>query len=320
MPCPRPAVEPFPARCACTAVARRASRLPARTSPRTACPPFDSQQVASAFNQPLSFDTSSVTSIKVFPDLVPARLLASLDSTSAPSTRHTAIVRVPEKQLTAALLDAIQDDRLRVTKHVLYETLGGAQLQLSQLHTFMEHHVWAVYDYFQLLKRLQAHLTCVRVPWAPTADPAMRRFISEIVLEEECDVFEDGKTHGAHLELYIRGMEQAGANTLPIKNFLKRLAEAGAASSEAEVVAALEEATTEAALEAVGAPRAAARHVRSTLDLAQRGSIGEVAAVFAFGREDVVPAMFSQLLQGAGDAGVQHLPLLPGATHRAGRR
>ena len=235
---------------------------------------------------------------KVFPDLVPPRLLASLDSTSAPSTRHTVIVRVPEKQLTAALLDAIQDDRLRVTKHVLYETLGCAQLQLSQLHAFMEHHVWAVYDYFQLLKRLQAHLTCVRVPWAPTADPAMRRFISVIVLEEECDVFEDGRTHGSHLELYIRGMEQAGANTRPIKNFLKRYAEAGAAPSEAEVVAALEAVTTEAALEAVGAPRAAARHVRSTLDLAQRGSISEVAAVFTFGREDVIPAMFSQLLQG----------------------
>ena len=138
----------------------------------------------------------------------------------------------------------------------------------------------------------------MRVPWVPTADPAMRRFISVIVLEEECDVFEDGRTHGSHLELYIRGMEQAGANTLPIKNFLKRLKEAEAAPSEAEVVAALEAVTTEAALEAVGAPRAAARHVRSTLDLAQRGSISEVAAVFTFGREDVIPAMFSQLLQG----------------------
>eukprot|EP00964_Phaeocystis_antarctica_P102341 scaffold67699_cov63-Phaeocystis_antarctica.AAC.1 len=40
-----------------------ASRLPARTSSRTACPPFDPRQGASAFNQPLSFDTSSVTTM-----------------------------------------------------------------------------------------------------------------------------------------------------------------------------------------------------------------------------------------------------------------
>ena len=48
----------------CTLCAPRSpatSRLPARTSSRTVCPPFDSRQSASAFNQPLSFDTSSVT-------------------------------------------------------------------------------------------------------------------------------------------------------------------------------------------------------------------------------------------------------------------
>eukprot|EP00964_Phaeocystis_antarctica_P036688 scaffold20948_cov51-Phaeocystis_antarctica.AAC.4 len=40
-----------------------ASRRPARTSPRTVCPPFDSRQQAPFFNQPLSFDTSSVTTM-----------------------------------------------------------------------------------------------------------------------------------------------------------------------------------------------------------------------------------------------------------------
>eukprot|EP00964_Phaeocystis_antarctica_P110368 scaffold74728_cov41-Phaeocystis_antarctica.AAC.1 len=40
-----------------------ASCLPARKSSRTVCPPFDSRQLASAFNQPLSFDTSSVTTM-----------------------------------------------------------------------------------------------------------------------------------------------------------------------------------------------------------------------------------------------------------------
>eukprot|EP00964_Phaeocystis_antarctica_P074399 scaffold45742_cov55-Phaeocystis_antarctica.AAC.3 len=49
----------------------------ARTSPRSECPPFDSRQTASAFDQPLSFDTSSVTnmaymfSVRSFPCSAP---------------------------------------------------------------------------------------------------------------------------------------------------------------------------------------------------------------------------------------------------------
>ena len=34
------------------------------TSPQTVCPPFDSRQSATAFNQPLSFDTSNVTGMQ----------------------------------------------------------------------------------------------------------------------------------------------------------------------------------------------------------------------------------------------------------------
>ena len=50
----------------CTLLAPRspaASRLPARALPSTVCPPFDSRQAAAAFNQPLGFDTSSVTNM-----------------------------------------------------------------------------------------------------------------------------------------------------------------------------------------------------------------------------------------------------------------
>ena len=54
---------------------------------------------------------------------------ASLDSTTAPSTRHAIVVRVPAKELTAALVDDIQAARARVTKHPLYASLAEAALR-----------------------------------------------------------------------------------------------------------------------------------------------------------------------------------------------
>ena len=57
-PCPAPNLQPSPPlHAACTAVARHLSRFQART------PPLYSRQLTSSFNQPLSFDTSSVTNM-----------------------------------------------------------------------------------------------------------------------------------------------------------------------------------------------------------------------------------------------------------------
>ena len=63
VPCPQPAVEPPPARCVRRGHLRSTSHLPGCSSPRIMCPPFGSRQYAMAFNQPLSFDTSSVVSM-----------------------------------------------------------------------------------------------------------------------------------------------------------------------------------------------------------------------------------------------------------------
>ena len=63
-PCPAQNLQSSPLLCTLFGTSPAISLLPALTSPRTVCPPFDSRQNAMAFNQPLSFDTSSVTSMQ----------------------------------------------------------------------------------------------------------------------------------------------------------------------------------------------------------------------------------------------------------------
>ena len=243
---------------------------------------------------------------KVFPDLVPKKLMQNLESTSSPSTRHHIVIELPEKRFQAALTDTIEDDRQKVLKHPVYSKLISCSREgtnpasevdkIKSIHKFMEHHVWAVFDYFQLLKRLQMHFTCVTLPWHPTKDARMRHFITEIVAEEECDECEDGITHQSHLEMYIRGMDQAGANTKPIKKFLRMLDDNAERGSTYDLGPASLDAWLCEGLITCGAPGAAVAHVAATMKLAREGKIWEVASVFTFGREDIIPKVFISIL------------------------
>lgn len=73
--------------------------------------------------------------------------------------------------------------RQEILGHELYRSLTSA----DRLQTFMECHVFAVWDFMSLLKTLQTKLTSVTIPWIPTADTDATRVINEIVLAEESD-------------------------------------------------------------------------------------------------------------------------------------
>src|SRR5689334_11494107 len=101
---------------------------------------------------------------------------------------------------------AVDPARQRVVTHPVY----GRLRSLQDAVTFMESHVFAVWDFMSLLKSLQRTLTCVEVPWVPRGSVDSRRLVNEIVLVEESDELADG--HISHFELYLAGMEQAGAD------------------------------------------------------------------------------------------------------------
>jgi hypothetical protein len=173
-----------------------------------------------------------------------------------------------------SLIAALRPLQERLAVHPLYQSIRS----LAALRLFMESHVFAVWDFMSLLKGLQNRLTCIRVPWIPTGDATTRRLINEIVLGEESDTYEGEPL--SHFELYLRAMHSCGAATAPVEKLISRLV------SGADLVNALQE-----------APKEAATFVRSTFAVLDTGEPHRIAAAFTFGREDLIPDMFSAFVR-----------------------
>jgi hypothetical protein len=171
----------------------------------------------------------------------------------------------------------IQSVREELLKHSAFHWIDGPE----KAKLFMEYHVWAVWDFMVLLKSLQRELTCVNTYWVPKGDPEIRRLINEIVFGEETDVDFNGRAI-SHFELYLEAMEEAGANTVPIRAFIEDI------SQGKEVMQVLDNSA---------APEGAKQFVRQTLKVVEGGNAHEIAAVFTFGREDLIPDMFEEIVE-----------------------
>lgn len=170
----------------------------------------------------------------------------------------------------------IEPLRQQIVQHPLYTRINT----IEAIRVFMEHHVVAVWDFMSLLKSLQRGLTCVSNPWLPVGSANTRYLINEIVTGEESDVDQAGNRI-SHFELYLKAMEQAGANKIPIQELIASL-QAGKLVDQALATSAL--------------PDAAKRFAQHTFDLIEHNQPHILAAVFTFGREDLIPDMFLSIL------------------------
>ncbi len=171
----------------------------------------------------------------------------------------------------------LNEMRSALADHTLYRTLKS----VDDIKTFMEAHVFAVWDFMSLLKALQRDLTCTDIPWMPKRDASIARFINEIVFGEESDVNELGEPK-SHFEMYYEAMQQIGASTKGIDTFLNAL-EVGASIKDA--------------LQLPNVPSYASSFVLHTFDVIHSGDVHRVASAFTFGREDLIPDMFIQILE-----------------------
>lgn len=146
---------------------------------------------------------------------------------------------------------------------------------IEQLRTFMEHHVFAVWDFMCLAKALQRHVAPCPVVWIPPNNQNAR-LINEIILGEESDVFE-GK-HMSHFEMYVKAMEEVGADTTTIKHFIESLSIVGLEESIKIV------------------PPLCADFMHSTFDFIVCDRPHIIAAAFCNGRETIIPSMFKKFL------------------------
>lgn len=175
----------------------------------------------------------------------------------------------------------VSDLTARIVAHPIYNKIRDE----ATLRRFMGAHVFCVWDFQSLLKALQRELTCVEVPWIPSADPEARRLINEIVLDEESDEAPGGR-HLSHFELYLEAMDAAGGDVAPIRDLLEDLRTG---------------ARLDAALGRAELPPGVADFVLATFRTIASGGLHRIAASFTYGREDVIPEMFGRLVESLSD-------------------
>jgi hypothetical protein len=165
----------------------------------------------------------------------------------------------------------------KLKNHDLYHLLKDIQ----DIRSFMESHVFAVWDFMSLLKSLQNNLTGVKLPWLPKKNAKLTRFINEIVQVEESDL-DMNNIPKSHFSMYLESMDEINADRKNINEFLNFL-EQGL--------------DVEQALSRIKADDKIKEFVNYTFSIIKKNKPHLTAAAFTYGREDVIPEIFIKIIK-----------------------
>lgn len=178
---------------------------------------------------------------------------------------------------TNSIKTKIEPLRQELLNHSLYAKIHT----IEDLHVFLTHHVYAVWDFMSLLKGLQIHLTSVSIPWTASPNPELRYLINEIVVAEESDLALDGSRQ-SHFEMYLDAMKECGATTQPVLDFLEQVA------STKNVFVAIKNSHL---------PAEVKEFLNFSFTVIETGQPHKIASAFTFGREDLIPNMFTEIVK-----------------------
>ena len=176
-----------------------------------------------------------------------------------------------------SIQNKIKDHRNKLLEHKLYSNIET----IKDLQVFTENHIYAVWDFMSLLKALQIRLTCTKTPWLPNNNSQTAYLINEIVLAEETDINQVG-VRKSHYELYLDAMIDIGAKTEKPVEIINEIA-----NSE-NIFNAIENINIHPNIK---------NFLNFTFSVIDEGKPHKIAAIFTFGRENLIPNMFNEILR-----------------------
>ncbi len=165
-------------------------------------------------------------------------------------------------------------------EQLLLHPINNFLNEFDDLKRFMQFHSFAVWDFMSLVKKLQLEFTCTTLPWKPIGNPQTRRLINEIVFGEESDI-DQFDNPISHFELYKKAMDELG---IPILNELNSLTQL---NNIDEVIQNINCCNLDHRLK---------QFLLFTFESINNKQIHEIAAIFTFGREDLIPSMFTKIV------------------------
>jgi hypothetical protein len=151
---------------------------------------------------------------------------------------------------------------------------------VPRLLCFAKIHVYAVWDFACLLRALQHSLVDSNFLWTPPANPLACRLINNLLAEEETDALPDGR-YLSHFQLYLEAMQQCGADTRPIQQF---------------ILGIKQQMSLPRLLELPTLPKPAKIFIADTFKIITQSN-HTMAASLAFARGNITSGMFTKLLK-----------------------